>query len=189
MGKLIVSESLTLDNVFEGPVQLPFEKFQHAGWTEPYASEEQMQYVSEGMSSGGALLLGRVTYEYFEAAWVPQTGPLADFMNNATKYVVSTTLKKAEWNNSTLIKGNIVEEIAKLKQQPGKDMAILGSSALARSLMQHDLIDEYSLLVYPLVLGTGKRFFGDGAKASLRLKETRPFSSGVVFLSFEPERK
>jgi dihydrofolate reductase len=146
-----------------------------------------MQYLSEGISGDGTLLLGRVTYEYFQASWSPQTGPVADFMNNATKYVVSTTLQKADWNNSTLIQGNIAEEIAKLKQH--KDLAILGSGALVRSLMQHDLIDEYSLLVHPLVLGTGKRLFEDATKTALKLKEARPFSSGVVLFIYEPDRK
>ena len=189
MGKLLVSESITLDGVFEGPVKLPFEKFEHAGWTESYFSEEQAQYLSEGISGEGSLLLGRMTYEYFEAAWTPQTGPVADFMNNATKYVVSASLKKASWHNSTLINGNILEEIKKLKQQPGKDLAILGSGALVRSLMDCDLIDEYSLLVYPVVLGTGKRLFGNQNKTALKLKEARAFGSGVVLLSFKPERK
>jgi len=189
MRKLLVSESVTLDGVFEGPVHLPFEKFGQAGWTEPYFSEEQMQYLSEGMAGGGALLLGRATYHYFETSWSPQTGPVADYMNNVTKYVVSTTLKKADWHNSSLIQGNIVEEIRQLKQQPGKDIAILGSGTLVRSLMDGDLIDEYSLLVYPVILGTGQRLFEMQTKTLLKLKEAKAFGSGVVLLSYEPGRK
>src|SRR5262245_47136135 len=126
MGKLIVSESLTLDGVYEGLVRIPAESFELAGWSEPYFSEEHAKYLSEGLSGGGTLPLGRATYQYFQASWSPQTGPVADFMNNARKYVVSNTLKKADWNNSTLISGNVHNEIAKLKQS-GADMAILGS--------------------------------------------------------------
>ncbi len=189
MRKLVVSESITLDGVFEGPARTPYEPFEQAGWTEPYFSEEHMKYVSEGMAGGDALLVGRVTYEGFAASWTRQTGPVADFMNNVAKYVVSTTLKKAEWNNSTLISGNVAEEIARLKQQPGKNIAVLGSGALVRALMAYDLVDEYSLLVYPVVLGAGKRLFGGENKTSLRLREARAFSSGVVFLSYEPDRK
>src|SRR4051812_33706559 len=108
MAKLLVSESLTLDGVMEGPSEAPEDAtFKYAGWAAPYADEDLMRYVSEGTSGDGALLLGRVTYQMFAAAWTRQSGPVADFMNNCTKYVVSTTLKKAEWNNSTLINGNI----------------------------------------------------------------------------------
>ncbi len=189
MKKLIVSESLSLDGVFEGPAKTSDEHFEYAGWTEPYASKEQMEYVSKNTSGEGALLLGRVTYEHLKAGWESQKGPVADFMNNATKYVVSKTLKKASWNNSTLIKGNIVEEIKKLKKESDKDMAVLGSGMLVQTLIEHDLIDSYSLLVYPIVLGRGKRFFGDGNKAPLKLQDTKTFSSGVMFLSYTPDRK
>jgi dihydrofolate reductase len=189
MRKILVSESLTLDGVFEGPGKGGGEPFEYAGWADPYSNEKLMKHVSESMSGGDALLLGRVTYQYLEASWSPQTGPIADYMNNITKYVVSTTLKKAKWNNSSLIKGKIAEEIAKLKKQSGKNIAVIGSGNLVQTLMEHDLVDEYLLLVYPLVLGTGKRFFGSGNKTPLKLKETKPFSSGVVFHSYEPERK
>jgi dihydrofolate reductase len=189
MATLIVSESLTLDGVFESPAKTADEHFEYAGWTESYASKEQMEYVSKNTSGGGALLLGRRTYEHLKAGWESQKGPVADFMNNATKYVVSTTLKKADWNNSHLITGNIVEEVVKLKKESDKDMAVLGSGILVQTLIEHDLIDAYSFLVYPIVLGTGKRFFGDGTKAPLKLKESKPFSSGVVFLSYVPDRK
>jgi dihydrofolate reductase len=179
---------ISLDGVFEGPVRLPFEKFTQAGWTEGYSSAEQMEYVSMGISSEGKLLLGRVTYEYFERSWTPQTGPVADFMNNATKYVVSNNLKKADWNSSKLISGNTIETIKNLKQESG-DLVILGSGALIRSLMDCDLIDEMSLLVYPIVLGTGKHLLGDQNRANLNPKETRSFKSGVTLLVYETERK
>lgn len=189
MRKLVVAESLTLDGVFECPDKSPDDTFVHAGWTEPYANEEQMQYISENMAGGDALLLGRVTYQRLQAGWESQSGPFADYMNDVKKYVVSTTLKKAEWNNSTLIQGNIAEEVAKLKEQPGKDIAVLGSSVLAKTLIKHDLVDEYRLLLYPLVLGSGKRFFEDGDKAPLQLQKAKSFSTGVTVLSYIPPRK
>src|SRR5438105_10559271 len=148
MPKILVSESLTLDGVFEAPAENPAESFELAGWAEPYQSEEQNRYLASGIASPGVLLLGRSTYETLRAGWSPRTGPVADFMKNAKKYVVSTTLKKADWNNSTLISGNVAEEVARLKQS-GQDMAVLGSGALCRTLREHDLIDEYSLLVFP----------------------------------------
>ena len=189
MRKILVSESLTLDGVFESPDKSKNDTFEHAGWSEPYVDEEQMKYMSEGMSGGDALLLGRITYHRLEAGWSHQTGPAADFMNNVKKYVVSKTMKKAEWNNSTLITGNIVEEITKLKKLPGKDIAVIGSGKLVQTLMENDLIDEFALLIFPIVLGTGKRFFAGENTAPLKLKETKPFSSGVVFMSYEPEKK
>jgi len=189
MRKLVVSESLTLDGVFESPDKSKNDTFEHAGWSEPYANEEQMKYVSERMSGGDTLLLGRVTYQRLQAGWSSRTDPFADYMNKVKKYVVSMTLKKAEWNNTTLIKGEIAEEIAKLKKQPGKDIAVIGSAALVRTLMDHGLIDEFALLIYPVVLGTGKRFFAGENKTTLNLKETKAFNSGVVFMSYEPEEK
>ena len=188
MGRIIVSNMISLDGVFEGPVRQPFEKFTQAGWTEGYASQEHMEYLSKGISSEGSLLLGRVTYEYFERAWVPQTGPVADFMNNAPKYVVSNTLKKADWNNSRLISGNTIEAVKKLKQESG-DLAILGSGAPIRSLLDCGLIDELSLLVYPIVMGIGKRLLGDQNRANLKLKEARGFKSGVTLLVYKTEHK
>jgi dihydrofolate reductase len=110
-------------------------------------------------------------------------------MNNRRKYVVSTTLQTADWNNTTLIQGNLAEEITKLKQQPGKDIAISGAAALVQSLQRLDLIDEYSLLVYPVVLGSGKRFFAENDKATLKLMDARALSSGVVHLTYQQARK
>src|SRR6185369_8444611 len=110
MTKLLVSNSITLDGVFEGPVKSPQENFDLAGWTEPYQSEEQNQYLAQGLSSGGALLLGRVTYEHMRAGWAQGSGPVSDYMNNVTKYVVSTTLKKPEWKNTIVIAGDVAAE-------------------------------------------------------------------------------
>lgn len=116
-------------------------------------------------------------------------GKYADMMNGYPKFVVSATLEKAEWNNSKLIKRSVAEEVSKLKQQPGKDILIFGSADLVHMLMQHGLIDEYRLLVYPVVRGSGKRLLRDGSNASLKLVETKPFSSGVVLLRYAPKRK
>ncbi len=179
MRKIVVSEFVSLDGVMEAPEK----------WTFQYYNDEVQKVIADGFSRSDALLLGRVTYQGFAAAFSGQTGPDADIMNSQRKYVVSTTLQKADWNNSTLIKGNIAEEIAKLKQQPGKDIAISGAGTLVRSLMQLDLVDEYSLLVYPVVLGSGMRLFEEGTKATLKLLDAKPLSSGVVYLSYEAERK
>jgi len=188
MRKVIVGEYVSLDGVMEGPN--PGDPYEHAGWASPYNSEEAQQVVSDSMSKSDALLLGRVSYQSYAAAFSSQVGGFADVMNGFHKYVVSTTLKKAEWNNSTLIKGNIVEEIAKLKQQPGmKDIGVSGSATLVQTLMQHALIDEYVLLVCPLVLGSGKRLFSDMSKTTLKLIEAKSLSSGIVVLTYQPDKK
>ncbi len=178
MRKLFVTEFVSLDGVVENP-----------GWTFPYWNDEIANFKGEETSASDALLLGRVTYEGFAAAWPESKDEGADYFNSVRKYVVSTTLDKVEWNNSTLIKDNIVEEITKLKQQDGKDIAVHGSIALVQTLIQHDLVDHYRLLIYPVVLGTGKRLFQDGTTATLKLVETQSFSSGVAALIYEPDRK
>ena len=190
MRKVIVSEFVTLDGVMEDPGGA--EKFERGGWTMPYWNEEIGKVKFDELFASDALLLGRVTYQGFAAAWPSMTDEagFADRMNSLPKFVVSTTLEKVEWNNSRLIKGNVAEEVSKLKQQPGQDILIAGSGELVHTLMQHDLIDEYRLLVYPVVLGSGKRLFKDGSKTTLRLIETKTFRSGVVLLSYRPaERK
>ena len=178
MRKLFVTEFVSLDGVVENP-----------GWTFPYWNDEIANFKGEETSASDALLLGRVTYEGFAAAWPESKDEGADYFNSVRKYVVSTTLDKVEWNNSTLIKDNIVEEITKLKQQDGKDIAVHGSIALVQTLIQHDLVDRYRLLIYPVVLGKGKRLFQDGTTATLKLVETQSFSSGVAALIYEPDRK
>ena len=178
MRKLFVTEFVSLDGVVENP-----------GWTFPYWNDEIANFKGEETSASDALLLGRVTYEGFAAAWPESKDEGADYFNSVRKYVVSTTLDKVEWNNSTLIKDNIVEEITKLKQQDGKDIAVHGSITLVQTLIQHDLVDRYRLLIYPVVLGKGKRLFQDGTTATLKLVETQSFSSGVAALIYEPDRK
>jgi dihydrofolate reductase len=178
MRKLVVTEFLSLDGIMENPA-----------WTFPYWNDEIAKFKGEESATSDALLLGRVTYQGFAAAWPESKDEGAPYFNNVRKYVVSTTLDKAEWNNSALIKGNVVEEITKLKQQEGKDIIVHGSATLAQTLMQHDLVDRYRLLVYPVVLGKGKRLFQEGATATLKLLESHSSSSGVAALVYEPERK
>ena len=189
MRKVIVSEFVTLDGVMEDPGGA--EKFEHGGWTMPYWSEEIGKVKFDELFASDALLLGRVTYQGFAAAWPSMTDEagFADRMNSLPKYVVSKTLEEVKWNNSRLIQGNVAEEVAKLKQQPGQDILIAGSGKLVQTLMQHDLIDDYRLLVYPVVLGSGKRLFQDGSKTTLRLVETKAFRSGVVLLHYQPANK
>jgi dihydrofolate reductase len=187
MKEIIVAEFVSLDGVIEDPGG--GEKYEYSGWTNPYFNEEIGKVISDEFSRSDAFLLGRVTYQGFAAVWPSRTGELADTMNGRPKYVVSGKLKKAEWNNSTLIKGNIVEEITKLKQQPGKDILIVGSGALVSTLAQYGLIDKYSLLVYPLILGSGKRLFRDGTgRVPLKLMEAKTLSSGVFHLLYQPSQ-
>lgn len=190
MRKIIVLEYVTLDGVMEDPGGA--EKFEHGGWTIPYWDEGIGKFQLDGLFASDALLLGRVTYQGFAAAWpsMKDEAGFADRMNSLPKYVVSTTLSDVAWNNSRLMKGNVVEEVSKLKHEAGQNILIYGSGELVQTLMHHDLIDEYRLLVYPVVLGSGKRLFRDGSdKKVLRPVETKAFNSGVVALTYEPERK
>ena len=190
MRKVVVSEYVTLDGVMEDPGG--GEGTTHGGWSFQFWSEEAAKYKFDELFASDALLLGRVTYEGFAKAWptMKGAGEFAERMNSIPKYVVSTALKELEWNNSHLIKGNIAEEVARLKQQEGKDILVAGSGELVRTLMQHDLIDEYRLMVYPVVLGSGKCLFKDGSDTKvLRLVETKSFSSGIVVLSYQPAGK
>lgn len=178
MRKLVVTEFLSLDGVMENPA-----------WTFPYWNDEIAQFKGEESSASDALLLGRVTYQGFAAAWPESTDEGAPYFNGVRKYVVSTTLDKAEWNNSVLIKGNIVEAITKLKQHDGQDIIVHGSAMLAQTLMQHDLVDCLRLLVYPVILGKGKRLFQEGTTTTLKLAQARSLSGGVVALVYEPDRQ
>lgn len=190
MRKVIVTEYVTLDGVMEDPAGT--EGAGLGAWSFQFdrGPEGDKFKLDEALASE-ALLLGRVTYQGFAEAWPSRTDEVgfADKMNSMPKLVVSTTLEEVEWNNSTLIKGNVAEEVSKLKQQPGGDMLIYGSRQLVNTLMQHDLIDEYRLMVFPVVLGSGKRLFRDGSKTTLRLIDTKTFSSGIVLLSYQPDRK
>ena len=184
--RLVVTEFLTVDGVIEDPGGA--EGFEHGGWSMQFFDDEIAKFKLDELLATDALLLGRVTYEGFAAAWPSRTDEagFADRMNSLPKFVVSTTLEKADWNNSTLIKGNVAEEVSKLKEQPGQDIVVHGSGELVQTLMRHDLVDEYRLMVQPIVLGSGKRLFGEGSRTSvLRLADTKTFGPGVVVLFYE----
>jgi dihydrofolate reductase len=189
MRKITVSMFVSLDGVVEDPGGS--EKSVHGGWTFPYWNEQTAKCKLEEMFASDALLLGRKTYEGFAAAWPSQKDEagFADRMNSVPKYVVSTTLQKAEWNNSTIIKSNVVEEITKLKQADGQDIMVAGSVSLVQTLREHNLIDRYRLLVYPIILGSGKRLFPEGTKAPLTLVQSEAYSTGVVALVYEAAGK
>ncbi len=176
MRKVVVSEFMTLDGVIENPA-----------WSMPYQSDEQNDFKFAELRDADALLLGRVTYEGFAAAWPgmeAQTGDYGKWMNGYPKYVASTTLDTAEWNAS-IIKGDLAEEVNKLKQQEGKDILVFGSGKLVEALMNLGLVDEYRLIVYPVVVGQGKKLFVDNVAASLQLVKSEVFSSGAVALTYQ----
>jgi len=193
MRKVIVNNSLTLDGVMQAPGR-PDEDlrggFEHGGWAQPYFDEVMGSVAAEGIAKGGSLLLGRRTYEAFAAFWPdqPEDNPFTDVMNNFRKFVASTTLEEPlSWSNSTLLKGDAAEAVAGLREQPGKDLVVLGSGELVQSLMRRHLIDEYVLLIHPLILGTGRRLFTDGgASADLRLVDTTTTTTGVVIATYQP---
>jgi dihydrofolate reductase len=180
--KVIVSEFVSLDGVMEDP-----------RWTFEFDSEDRDQFKFDELATADALLLGRVTYEGFAAAWPQmeeQTGEYGAWMNGYPKHVVSATLEEPlEWNNSTLIEGDLAGEVTRLKEQPGKDILVFGSGDLMNTLMRHDLVDEYRLMVFPVVVGSGKRLFGEGVTKTLRLVETKTFESGAIVLTYEPARE
>ncbi len=198
MRKVIVSEFVTLDGVTEDPGGA--EGFEHGGWSIRLGSGEQQRFKYDELAAADALLLGRKTYEGFAAAWPSMVegydGPgraelqrYTDMMNGYPKHVASRTLQEPlAWNNSTLIEGDVAEEVSGLKEQPGKDILVFGSARLVRTLMGHDLIDEYRLMVFPIVLGKGKRLFGDvGETRALRLVDTNPVGpDGVLVLTYRP---
>ncbi len=194
MRKIVVSEFVSLDGVMQAPGGADEDTeggFAHGGWTWPYWHDDIGAHFFQAMSHSDALLLGRKTWQIHGGAFEPMAegDPFGDVMNAMPKYVVSTTLTTASaWRNSTLIKSNVVEEVRALKAQPGKNIYIDGSSVLVHTLAQHGLVDEYSLLVYPLVLGSGKKLFPDGVRLNLRLIESRAFPSGVVLMHYAAER-
>ncbi len=191
MRRVVVSEFVTLDGVMDDPGGA--EKSRYGGWAfkfERGPAGDKFKY--DELMASDALLLGRVTYEGFAAAWPSMTGDaFSDKMNNMRKYVVSTTLERADWNNSTLIKSNVVEELSKLKAWDGGDILVAGSGRLVQALMQHNLVDEYRLMVFPVILGGGKRLFqGEGERRALRLVEAKPVGpAGVLTLVYRPDEK
>ena len=190
MRKIIVSEFVTLDNVIQAPGGAEEDTeggFTQGGWTWPYWHDDIGRHFTEVMNETDALLLGRKTWQIHGGAFEPMAvgDPFGDLMNTMPKFVVSTTLPTASaWRNSTLISDNVVEEIRALKDRPGKNIAIDGSSVLVHTLVEHDLVDEYNLHVYPLVLGNGKKLFPEGKRLNLQLVEATPLPSGVVYMRY-----
>jgi dihydrofolate reductase len=187
MGKVVVSQFVTVDGVVEDPGGA--EGFDRGGWAFQFdRGDDGDKFKLDEVMGAEALLLGRVTYEGFAEAWPSRTGEFADKFNNMPKYVVSSTMEEAGWNNSTLIKGDVAGEVAKLREQPGGDVLVNGSVKLVETLVEHDLVDEYRLMVFPLVMGSGKRLFGEtGAPKALGLVESRPVGpDGVVVLTYAP---
>ena len=185
MSKLIVTEFVTLDGIMEAPGGEPTHP--HSGWVFDYMSDEQQQYKLGEVLEAESHLLGRVTYESFAAAWPEREGEFADKINSMPKYVVSSTLADPlEWSNSTLIQGDVAEEVGKLKEQDGGPILVAGSSTLVRALIEYDLVDELRLVVFPSVNGGGGRLFDDvGARLSLR--EARQLGTSLVFLRYDVE--
>lgn len=189
MRQLIIAEFMTLDGVIQAPGGADEDTeggFAHGGWTIPYWHDDIGARFFEAMSGADAFLLGRKTWQIHGEAFEPMTGnPFADALNAIPKYVVSTTLRSAAaWRNSTLISDDVVESILRLKQQPGKNILLDGSSVLAKVLAENDLVDEYSLHVYPIVLGGGKKLFPEGKRLDLTLVEASPLPTGVVYMRY-----
>jgi dihydrofolate reductase len=188
--RIVVTEFVTLDGVMEDPGGS--EKFERGGWAFQFdRGPEGDKFKVDELFASDAMLLGRVTYQGFAEAWPSRTGEFADKMNNMTKVVVSMTLEHAEWNNTMLVNSNVVEELSKLKEKPGGDILVAGSAQLVHTLVQHDLVDEYRLMVFPVVLGKGKRLFEEGMdKRALRLVEAKPVGpDGVITLVYHPVRE
>jgi dihydrofolate reductase len=193
MRKIVVSEFISLDGVIQAPGGAGEDTeggFTHGGWTMPYWHDDIGATFGEAMRETDALLLGRKTWQIHGGAFEPMAAgdPFGDVMNAMPKYVVSTTLRTAAaWRNSTLIQGHVAEEVRALKAQAGKNITIDGSSVLVHTLAEQDLVDEYHLLVYPLVLGSGKKLFATGVPLNLRLLDSRAFPTGVVLLRYAVE--
>jgi dihydrofolate reductase len=188
MGKIIMSENVSLDGVIEDPAG--DEGFRVGGWVGRIADRPELAKVTldEALATE-AMLLGRRSYEWLAARWPSRPGALADRLNRVPKYVVSSTLEEPRWNNSTVLKGDVVTEVSKLKQELNGDIVVPGSFQLLRALIEHDLVDELRLKVYPVVLGDGERLFGQTSdQKPLRLINTQTLDDGIAFLTYEPVR-
>jgi dihydrofolate reductase len=188
MGRIVVTEFVSLDGVMEAPGG--GEDFRHGGWSfEISRGDEGDKFKLDEVLETEALLLGRVTYEGFAAAWPSREGEFADKFNAMPKYVVSSTLEEPEWNNSTVLRGDVTEEVAKLKQEHEGNIVVHGSARLVQTLLEHDLVDEVRLMVFPVVLGAGKRLFGDTSdKKPLQLTDSKVVGDGVAILVYEPSK-
>jgi dihydrofolate reductase len=189
MRRIIASIFMTLDGVYQAPGD-PNE-FERGGWAFRYSKtgDDSLKYAKDQLFAADALLLGRVTYEGFAKAWPSMPEDPAGYakrMNSLPKYVVSSTLTKAEWNNTTILTGNSADEVTKLKQQPGQNILVFGSGRLVTSLLRFHVLDELRLVVSPVVLGGGERLFKEGEPQGLKLIDARSFSSGVVVLAYQP---
>jgi dihydrofolate reductase len=195
MSKVVAFTSVTLDGVTQAPGRPDEDRrggFTHGGWALPYNDEVLGQVMAKGMADSGPLLLGRRTYEDFYGFWPRQTdNPFTEVLDNTLKYVASTTLAEPlPWRNSRLLDGDAAEAVARLKQQPGKDLVVLGSGELVQSLRRRDLVDEYQLLIHPLVLGSGRRLFpDDGAFTALRLVDSVTTTTGVIIATYQPTER
>ena len=194
MRKLVVIEFLSLDGVMQAPGDPDEDReggFRHGGWQRQYFDAVLAADAAEGMAATDAHLFGRKTYEKMASFWptAPEDDPFAIHLNNVAKYVVSTTLRSADWRNTTVLSGDAATEVAALKTQPGGNIAVLGSGALVKTLMAADLVDEYNLTVSPIVLGSGKRLFGSADEVrKLDLVDSKPTSSGSLILTYRPAR-
>jgi dihydrofolate reductase len=193
MSKVVVFMNLSLDGVMQAPGRPDEDRrggFEHGGWAMPYADQEMGKVAAESMATTGALIFGRRTYEDFYSVWPKRTddNPFTTVLNNTRKYVASTTLEEPlPWVNSTLLQGDGADAVAKLKKQPGKDLVILGSGELVKSLMRRNLIDMYVLQIHPLLLGAGRRLFSeDGSYAALKLVDCKTTSTGVIIATYLP---
>jgi dihydrofolate reductase len=186
MGRIVVTEFVSLDGVIEAPGG--GEDYKHAGWTfEIDRGEEGNQFKLDETLEADAQLLGRVTYEGFADAWPSREGEFADKFNTMPKYVVSSTLREAEWNNSTVLGGDVAEEVAKLKGEVDGTILVAGSAQLVQALVEHGLVDELRLMVFPVLLGSGKRLFGEvSEKKPLRLTGSKTLGDGIALLTYEP---
>jgi dihydrofolate reductase len=185
VGRIVVTEFVSVDGVMEDPGGV--EGFEHGGWAFETVRGEGEQFKLEEARDSDALLLGRVTYQGFAEAWPSRDGEFADKFNSMPKYVVSSTLQAPEWNNSTVLGGDVVQEVSKLRQETDGNIVVHGSGQLAQTLVEHDLVDELRLMVFPVVLGAGKRLFGDtSAKKRLRLTDSKTVGDGVTILIYQP---
>jgi dihydrofolate reductase len=188
MGKIIVSDNVSLDGVIQDPAG--DEGFRVGGWVGLIRDRPQLNKLALDEALGTeALLLGRRSYEWFAARWPSRSGELADRLNSLPKYVVSSTLEHPDWNNSTVLKGDVLNEVTKLKHELKGEIVVPASFQLVHTLMEHDLVDELRLKIFPVVLGAGKRLFGETSdKKAMRLVDTQTIEGEVVFLTYEPVR-
>jgi dihydrofolate reductase len=190
MGKIVISTNASLDGVVQDPDGE--EGFRLGGWFGEFGGKDLEEWAKVSLEEAlgtEALLLGRRSYEFFAARWASRSGAWADRLNSLPKYVVSSTLEEPKWNNSTVLQGDVVDEVSKLKQELDGNIVVYASYQLGRTLIEHDLVDELRLVVYPVVLGAGARLFGETSdKKPMRLVDTKTIGDGLVFLTYQPVR-